>query len=421
MRSQVPKDAPGGLIPIPNRALTRRTRAGPGDGRRVSLRLDVRSGFGYRDGSSTLAPDRGTPGGRAARWIGLAWILLAPLGASDPASTGGRVEVTADRLELLVEPDARAYAIGQARRGDRLTTAGQAAPDGWLAVEPPGGSFVWIEDRGIDPIRGRVGPRGVRVRFAREGAGLPGPPGVELAPGTPFRLFDHPALVMSGADGTGTWRPIEPPLGLTLFVRAGGVGPIAVTARRDPQAMRTAGPGEVDADLAQIEAAVRDATRGPVHEWHLEAVRRQSRTILDRAGSSPALAAKAEQVDRLHDMAEAARRFQAVVDRGRARDGEVSANRVSAARVEDEPGPYVGRGLVQASSRTTEGQKLYALIGRDGRTQAYLDVPPGLEIAGRVGTRVGVRGQATYNAALRARLIKVRDLDPIDPPDTPLP
>lgn len=354
-------------------------------------------------------------------WIGLAWILLAPVGAAEPASTGGRVEVTADRLELLVEPDPRAYAVGQVRRGDKLSTTGRAAPAGWLAVAPPRGTFAWIEARGIDPDRSRVGPLGVRVRFAREGAGLPGPPGIELGSGMPFRLVDRPPLVVRHADGTETWRAIEPPLGLTLFVRAGGVGPIAATPNRDLQAIQAAGPGEVDADLAQIEAAVRDATRGPVHEWHLEAVRRQSRAILDRAGSSPALSAKVEQVERLQDMAEAARRFQAVVDRGRARDREVSANRVPAARFEDEPGPYVGRGLVQASSRTTDGRKLYALIGRDGRTQAYLDVPPGLDIAAQVGTRVGVRGQATYDATLRARLIKVRDLDPLDPPATPSP
>jgi len=354
-------------------------------------------------------------------WIGLAWILLAPVGAAEPAATGGRVEVTADRLELLVEPDPRAYATGQARRGDRLSTTGVAAPAGWLAIEPPMGSFVWIEAREIDPGQRSVGPPGARVRYARDGAAMPGPPGVEVAPGMPLRFVDRPPLVVRRAAGTETWRAIEPPLGLTLFVRAGGVGPIASTESRDPQAMQAVGPGEDDADLAQIEAALRDATRGPVHEWRLDAVRRQTRTILDRAATSPALSAKAEQVDRLQDMAEAARRFQAVVDRGRARDAEVSANRVPAARIEEEPGPYVGRGLVQASSKTTEGQRLYALIGRDGRTQAYLDVPPGLDIAGRVGTRVGVRGQATYNAALRARLIKVRDLDPLDPPATPSP
>jgi hypothetical protein len=61
-----------------------------------------------------------------------------------------------------------------------------------------------------------------------------------------------------------------------------------------------------------------------------------------------------------------------------------------------------------------DGQKVYALIGPDGNTQAYLDIPAGLDVAHLVARRVGVRGRMHYDENLRARLIAVRDLDPLD-------
>ena len=50
----------------------------------------------------------------------------------------------------------------------------------------------------------------------------------------------------------------------------------------------------------------------------------------------------------------------------------------------------------------------------DGSTEAYLDIPPGIDLKGLMTRRVGVRGTVHYNESLRARLISVRDLEPLD-------
>ncbi|MBV8554966.1 MAG: hypothetical protein JO116_05330, partial [Planctomycetaceae bacterium] len=63
------------------------------------------------------------------------------------------------------------------------------------------------------------------------------------------------------------------------------------------------------------------------------------------------------------------------------------------------------------------GQRVFALIGPDGSTVAYLDIPPGLDVRPLVARRVGVRGTIHYNEDLRARLIAVRDLEPLDDDD----
>ena len=71
-------------------------------------------------------------------------------------------------------------------------------------------------------------------------------------------------------------------------------------------------------------------------------------------------------------------------------------------------------GLIQASSRKVGGQKVFALIGRDGATQAYLDIPPGIDVKGLRTHRVGVRGAVHYDETLRSRVINVREVEALD-------
>ena len=61
-----------------------------------------------------------------------------------------------------------------------------------------------------------------------------------------------------------------------------------------------------------------------------------------------------------------------------------------------------------------DGQKVYVLIGRDGKAAAYLQIPPGLDVEDDVARRVGVRGDAHYSETLRSRVIWVRDLEALD-------
>jgi hypothetical protein len=70
--------------------------------------------------------------------------------------------------------------------------------------------------------------------------------------------------------------------------------------------------------------------------------------------------------------------------------------------------------MVQRSSKEHEGRRVYALIGPEGNPVAYLDIPPGLDARGVVARRAGVRGSVRYDEALGARLIAVRDLEPLE-------
>ena len=70
-------------------------------------------------------------------------------------------------------------------------------------------------------------------------------------------------------------------------------------------------------------------------------------------------------------------------------------------------------GFVQPSARKVDGHKLYALIGTNGTTLAYLNVPPGIDVERLFSHRVGVRGEAHYDEDLGTKLISVRDLEAV--------
>jgi len=78
------------------------------------------------------------------------------------------------------------------------------------------------------------------------------------------------------------------------------------------------------------------------------------------------------------------------------------------------PPPPDPEGYIQPSSRRSDGHKLFALIGGEGKTIAYLDIPPGLDPDPYLAQRVGVRGQSRFDEDLGTRLISVRDLEALE-------
>ena len=293
----------------------------------------------------------------AALWLG----LIAP--ASVP---GG--EVVSDALEVLVEPDDSGYASGELKRGDRVAIVPGASP-GWLAIAPPSDAFDWVDASAIraDPDgKGEVVAARASVRSGGVGAMMPGPPRPPLLKGTVVRLLDRPALTLGEGPKARSWRAIAPQTGEVRYVRADGV-------RLDP--------------IATTSPKVADARVQPA----------QSRPT--------------------GDVNELIRKFEEALERSRRLDGEAARvkQKLAETRTFTERA-YDAKGLLQASSRQFEGQRVHALIGPEGRPIAYLTIPPGIPAGRFLARKVGVRGDVHFNEALGTRLITVRDLDPLDKP-----
>jgi hypothetical protein len=178
-------------------------------------------------------------------------------------------------------------------------------------------------------------------------------------------------------------------------------------------------PPEIAAAFKRLELARRAAMTGQaVEAWRFDSVRAGYEGMLKTYRDDPALQSEIRsrlaEIGRLEAAAEAARKVDVILDRSHRRDQDLARMTQSMADQERAKAKaYRAIGMIQPSSRKTEGRKLYALIGADGSRRAYLDVPPGVDVEGLLARRVGVRGAVRYNEALGSRLITVRDIEEI--------
>jgi hypothetical protein len=179
-------------------------------------------------------------------------------------------------------------------------------------------------------------------------------------------------------------------------------------------------PADVAAELKSLDAIQRAMVKSqPIHQWRFEDVRARYQALLKRAGDhteiEEAIRTRLRGLTQHEEAALAARSFQSILEATRRRDleiAQVEKKVTSAARAHVRG--YNAVGFVQASARSVDGRKLYVLIGKNGSTLAYLDVPPGLEIEPMLARRVGVRGVVHYSEDLNSRLIIVRDVEAFD-------
>ena len=372
-------------------------------------------------------------------WSCLAAMVLALAGDGDAA---GRARVEAEAAEVFVGPGPGEYAVGTLRRGDRVVVR-RAVGAAWVEVEPPPGGFEWV-----DP--GSIAPRGDGLadvvaaqtvpHCGRPGAASPGPPRPPLIRGAVVRLVDRPDLVVPLGGGKGrTWRAIAPTPGARRFVRRDALGPIvadepAPTPEIPPSPtpaptlppvdivlMRAATgpppPGAGSDALAEADLQIRATVQGPVEGWRFEGVRSQLGRLRGSSADADlrvAVDARLARLDRLEEVARSAREFSALVEASRERDRRLAEVR-GRRRLAEAKGPrYAASGLLQPSSKMVEGRKVYALIGGDGLTVAYLDLPAGLDASRELNRRVGVYGEVRYDGGLRAKVIAVHDLDPLE-------
>jgi hypothetical protein len=368
--------------------------------------------------------------------------------------------VVADVVDVLDEPDDGAFSTARLVRGTRVTIR-RDGPDGWVTIEPPDGSFSFIEDAMLEDLgdgRARVHVATAAVRPGREGARLPGPPRVTLRQGAIVQLLDRRPLVVRRRGTAETWIAIAPPAQEARFVRSEAVRETSAASdkesspRRDRLAARRSDdeppaldPGvsskrlapldpvflsvppldptegvsaEVADSLAKLGDRHRSELRKSIEKWNLRPIESAYEEILkgsteqaDRRAVERGLGILRKQAR----AAEAAARLAKLLGASRARDGQVDeVRRDSRAAGRAIEGDFDATGLLQTSSRLLEGRRVYALLGEDGTVSAYLALPPGLVIDPLLSHRVGVRGEGRFDEGLGKRLILVQDVERLE-------
>jgi len=387
------------------------------------------------------------------------------------------VEVTTPKLEVYDRPIPTAFMTGNLKQGDQVKSREQVA-NGWLAIDPPSSAICWIDGSSLDfasdnvrsgnhfgdpagstaaiPTRAWVVTGPARLRSGHPSARLPGPPCGSLSKGTMVYLVDRPPIKAGRGGTSSSWYAIMPPAGIVQYVRADGTrsttasrlaispqnraaerlaayepsqdGP--VSAEKPPSPATQPGPGaknseenlpaDIASEIANVEAMHRAILSDQrIDQWRFDTVRARYQAILKRAGANPsveeAIRDRLARITRHEQAAEAARTIQTILARSRRRESQNSdAERRRTRPGQERPRAFSAEGLVKPSARMADGHRLYSLVGADGLMVAYLDVPPGLDIEPLVTRRVGVRGVSHYNEDLGARLITVREVEPIE-------
>ena len=177
-------------------------------------------------------------------------------------------EVVTEGALIHQTPNDAAFVTDEAARGDLLWVKEISPESQWLLVRPPPGAISWIPEADISEIRpgeGRVRAAKSRLRPGRNGARLPGPPGIELSAGTTIWLSPREPLVIPQRQGLLAWRAIEPPPQEPRFVRRECMRPTDSRKEPEPEGfVASKGPGAMSSETPKRDLPVRESDPGPL-------------------------------------------------------------------------------------------------------------------------------------------------------------
>lgn len=388
------------------------------------------------------------------------WSLTLAMMLGPPGDAPRAASVVADAVDVMDEPDDGAFSTARLARGRRVAIR-RDGPAGWVTIEPPDGSFSFVEEADLEDLgdgRARVIARYTAVRPGRDGARLPGPPRTTLRQGRVVRVLDRRPLVVRRRGSEEVWIAITPPPQEARFVRADAIeeGPpitdedspprrdrLAALKRPDEidtiepaPATKRIGPitsefmavppidpsegvsGEVAAALANLVDSHRRELRKSMDRWDLGPIEGAYLGLEKRgveATDRRAIARRLAVLRRQKSAAESAAKMATLLNRSRARDGSVArARRGVAGSGRGLEGDFDASGLLQTTSRLVDGRRVLALLGDDGGVAAYLAIPPGLSVEALISHRIGVRGEGRFDETLGKRLIQVQDVERLD-------
>ena len=356
--------------------------------------------------------------------MGLFPLLIVWLGLNAVEGTPS-VVTAASSVDVFAAPDSGSYLSQTLGPGAKLTVRGER--DGWITIDAPADAIDWIDASTLGERSGNqalVTAEVAEVRSGRIDAKWPGPPTCSLRRGDMVQFVKlAPLALRVGRGGKTTWLAIRPPASDMRFVRSDALrSSMGSAVSRDSALTKAAHddppiPAEISDELVRIDASHRSMLREQVEAWELAPVRDRYQALAKRATDPNSRAILARRLERLQSemtLAESAKKFTTLLKQSRKRDGEVERlkTRLEQARKADREA-YTAIGMIQPSSKEIEGRRVHVLIGSDGSSVAYLDIPPGIDVERFTTRRVGIRGTLRYDEALASRFIVVRDVEPV--------
>jgi SH3-like domain-containing protein len=384
----------------------------------------------------------------------IAGVLPAMAAAQFPYE--GVVSIERGSLKVRSGPSENHYPTGVLQTGDRVIVTAEAA-DGWLAIEPPDGSFSWISGefvRETSATEGEVTANNVLVRIGTPmDDRLRDYPQVKLKRGAVVQILDQ--KVSGQGPLAKVWYKIAPPAGEVRYVSAQFVqaadgsrpptrrskdgaapGPSGKSpvARREPpphdepnadSAHPTADAARDGDPLDQAETAFQEMLRRKLADRDPAAVRR----LYEHASQSARTDAEhdliAQRLDQLsahEDRQTRISEFDELLRRSRQRDSVLLSTKgkkqpapaPSSDAEPTDPVRYNASGFLRKSSVSIDGQPTFALMGRSGTIRYYATAAPGIDLAKYLGQTIAVRGTTRYCPEVRGQHVLVREVAAIE-------
>jgi hypothetical protein len=219
------------------------------------------------------------------RFIPLAGVIALALAlggsvSADPVPYSAAVTAPEAEVRCGASLDPQFYTTNRLRKGDIVQVLKERG-DGWLEIQPPAGSFSWINARFLMQTQPNsfvvTAPAGSRVQVlvgAEVGQGKPTVAGSALEQGTLVHRYQkggQPGAPLIDRDET--WMPIEPPPSEVRYLRAEAVAkasgaapaPSPIPARPQPIGNPAANTLSASFVPTQASAAAAAASDKPTH------------------------------------------------------------------------------------------------------------------------------------------------------------
>jgi uncharacterized protein YgiM (DUF1202 family) len=191
----------------------------------------------------------------AYRHGGLALLFaLGSLAKADPPASY-ETTITVPEVEVRAGPSTQFYATSKLHQGDRIRVI-ERTNESWLVIEPPPGSFNWINARFIEPAPnsnsaitlGNETPTRIGSQLSN---GAPDKLGVKLPRGSQVVILSSTPVYSND----GKWLAIQPPPKEVRFIPADAAAKAAAPVQSTSSAPPTVGGSAADPLWAKAEQA----------------------------------------------------------------------------------------------------------------------------------------------------------------------
>jgi hypothetical protein len=347
---------------------------------------------------------------------GITLLLTCALVRADPAPD--ELAVSAAEVEVRSGPSPKFYATGKLYRGQKVQVVrDREAPEGWLAIKPPPGSFSWIKSlflKQVDAQTGVVvaGDVPVPVRVGSSVTNVP--PSVEqvkLQRGTQVVILDKPLYADSGA-----WVPIQAPPQEVRYIPAEAVkaAPPVVTAvaSKQPEAPAAAEAAPAaDSEEARLRLRAKQAEKEGKTDEARELYKQVAKMTCDhdvRILCHNRLHYLEQAAQAKPDPQKAAAAGPAAVNTARPATVAAAApagqrgqttSLYSNSAVPSVAAQWSSAGRLRMAAFQMDGKQVYVLENGQGQPLLYATAYPGVSLDPYIGRTVFLYGPQEYRSA----------------------